>query len=75
MHLGLHRIKRLSFGPTNSLGIFQYEVTKVFAGLKGCITINDNLLVFGENEAEHSKNKAALLERAREKGITLKRPR
>ena len=44
-HLGLHRMKRLFFGPTNSSGIFHHEVTKVFAGLEGCITIRDNLLV------------------------------
>ena len=51
-------MKRLFFRPTNSSGIFHHELTKVFAGLKGCITIQDNLLVFGE--------------RAREKGVTLK---
>ena len=44
-HLGLHRMKRLLFGPTNSLGIFHHKVTKVFAGLTGCIKIYDNLLV------------------------------
>ena len=44
----------------------------MFAGLKGCITIHDNLLVFGENEDEHNRNMAAMLERAREKGVTLK---
>ena len=71
-HLGLHRMKRLFFGPTNSSGIFHHEVTKVFAGLKGCITIHDNLLVFGCDEDEHNRNMAGMLERAREKGVTLK---
>ena len=37
-HLGLHRMRRLFFGPTNSSGILHHEVTKVFAGLEGCIT-------------------------------------
>ena len=44
-HLGLYRMKRLFFGPTNSSGIFHHKVTKVFAGLEGCIMIHDNLLV------------------------------
>ena len=71
-HLELHRMKRLFFGPTNSSGIFNHEVTKVFTGLKGCITIHNNLLVYRGGEAEHNKNMSATLERAKEKGVTLK---
>ena len=71
-HLGLHRMKRLFFGPTNSSGIFHHKVTKVFTGLKGCITIHDNLLVFGKDEDEHNRNMAGMLERAKEKGVNLK---
>ena len=58
--------------PTNSPGIFHHEVTKVFACLKGCITIHDNLLVFGCDEDEHNRNMAGMLERAREEDVTLK---
>ena len=47
-------------------------MTKVFAGLRGCITIYDNLLVFGCDEDEHNRNMAAMLERAKVKGVTLK---
>ena len=71
-HLGLHCVKRLFFGPTNSSGIFHHEVTKVFAGLKGCVTIHDNLLVYGSDENEHNRNMVAMLERAKLKGVTLK---
>ena len=71
-HRGLHRMKRLFFGPTNSSGIFHHEVTKAFAGLRGCITIHDNLLVYGKDVWEHNRNLAAMLERARERGVTLK---
>ena len=60
-HLGIHRMKRLFFGPTNSLGIFHHKVTKVFVGLKGCITIHDNLLVYRGDKAEHNKSMAATL--------------
>ena len=72
LHLGLHCMKRLFFGPTNSSGIFHHEVTNVFAGLKGCITIHNNLLVYGCDEEEHNRNMAAMLQRAKEKGVALK---
>ena len=71
-HLGLHKMKRLFFGPSNSSGIFHHKVTKVFRGLEGCITIHDNLLVYGANEKEHNGNMAAMLEWAKKKGVTLK---
>ena len=65
-------MKRLFFGPTNSSGIFHHRVTKVFAGLRGCIMIHNNLLVFGRDEDEHNRNMSIMLERVREKGVTLK---
>ena len=71
-HLGLHKMERLIFGPTNSTDVFHHEDTKVFTGLKGCITIHDNLLVYGSDKDEHNRNMAGMLERAREKGVTLK---
>ena len=71
-HLGIHRTKRLIFGPTNSSGIFRQEDTKVFAGLKGCTMIHNNLQVYGSDEDEHNRNRTAMRERAKEKGVTLK---
>ena len=65
-------MKRLFFGPTNSSGIFHHKVTKVFAGPVGCITIHDNLLVYGGDETEQNRKMAATLERAKEKGFILK---
>ena len=71
-HLGLHRMKRLFFGPTNSSGIFHHEIKKTFEGVPGCITIHDNVLVYGRDGPEHNTNLRATLERAKEKGITFK---
>ena len=62
----------LFFGPINSTGIFHRQVQKAFAGVKGCITIHDNILVYGENIQEHNKALRDTLTRAQEKGITLK---
>ena len=71
-HKGLHRMKRLFFGPTNSSGIFHHEVRKAFAGVPGCISIHDNVLVHGRNADEHNRNLEATLQRAAERGITFK---
>ena len=71
-HEGLHRMERLFFGPTSSSGIFHHEVEKALRGVPGCISIHDNILVFGATAEEHRNNLRATLERCREKGITLK---
>ena len=71
-HKGLHRMKRLFFGPKNSSGIFHHKVRKAFTGIDGCITIHDNILLYGRNGEEHNRNLRATLQRAKEKGITFK---
>ena len=71
-HEGLHKMKRLFFGPKNSSGIFHHEVQKLFAGLPGCITLHDNVLVYGETGEAHNKNLKAVLQRAKDKGVTFK---
>ena len=71
-HEGLHRMERLYFGPTASSGIFHNEVRKCFAGLKGVITLHDNILVYGKDYDDHYNNLQQVLERCAEKGIVLK---
>ena len=71
-HLGLHRMKRLFFGPKNSSGIFHHEVRKALTGLPGCITIHDNVLIHGKGGQEHNNNLQTFCERAKEKGLTFK---
>ena len=65
-------MKRLFFGPKNSSGIFHHEVQKIFAGLPGCITLHDNVLVYGETGAAHNRNLKAVLQRAKDMGVTFK---
>ena len=71
-HQGLHRMKRLFFGPKNSSGIFHHEVQKAFTGVPGCTTIHDNVLVHGKNVEEHNHNLRATLQRAADRGVTFK---
>ena len=61
-HEGLHRMKRLFFGPVNSTGIFHHQVAKAFRGVKGCITIHDNVLIYGKDVEEHDRNFLATIQ-------------
>ena len=65
-------MNRVFFGLSNSMRILHYEVSKCFNGLEGCISIHNNLLVFGENVEGHNQNMKNMLERAKKGGITLK---
>ena len=71
-HEGIHRMKRLYFGPTASSGLFHSEVRKALNGLKGVTSIHDNILVWGKDYEDHLTNLKECLERCGQKGITLK---
>ena len=71
-HEGLHRMKRLYFGPMSATGIFHHAVHQQFAGVPGCISIHDNVLVYGATLEEHNKHLELTLTRAKERGITFK---
>ena len=71
-HEGLHRMKRLYFGPMSSTGIFHHTISQQFAGVPGCISIHDNVLVYGSTVEEHNRNLEMTLARAAERGITFK---
>ena len=69
-HRELHRMKRLFFGPTNSTGIFNHDVSKAFAGVQGCVNIHNNILIYGRDVEEHNTNLRATLVRAKARGVT-----
>jgi hypothetical protein len=71
-HEGLHRMKRLFFGPKAATGIFHNEVQKSFRGVEGVTTIHDNILVYGHTVEEHNVNLFNCLTRAKERGVRLK---
>lgn len=71
-HEGIHRMKRLYFGPTAASGIFHNEIRKAFTALQGITTLHDNILVTGKSEEEHYNNLRNCLIRCKEKGIILK---
>ena len=70
-HVGLYRYKILNFGTRSAGQIFQETVSKeITRDIVGCISISDDILVFGRNQKEHDQNLEKSFKRAREKEIT-----
>ena len=72
-HLGIFRYKRLNFGISSAAEIFQDIIRQTICDLNGVINMSDDILVHGEDQAEHDKNLRAVLTRLRDKGLSLNR--
>ena len=72
-HEGLHRFKVLFFGAKPASDIFHQKIKNALAGLEGCVSIHDNILVWGDTPEEHERNLDACLTRIAAKGLTLRR--
>ena len=72
-HEGLHRFKVLFFGASPATDLFHQRIKGSLAGLKGCTSIHDNIIVWGKDDAEHEENLSACLQRIGERGLTLRR--
>uniref|UniRef100_H3A6Z3 Gypsy retrotransposon integrase-like protein 1 n=1 Tax=Latimeria chalumnae TaxID=7897 RepID=H3A6Z3_LATCH len=71
MHVGLRRYKHLNFSISCAAEIFQNAIRETLSGLKGALNINDDILVYGMSTEDHNTNLQAVLQRLREKGLTL----
>lgn len=72
-HKGLFRYKRLNFGTSSAAEIFQNRIRQALQGLEGVENISDDILVHGRTQEEHDQRLRAVLQRLREKNITLNR--
>ena len=61
--------RRLPFGLNNSQDIFQARMDSILEGLKGVVSIADDVCVFGATEKEHDVNLINLMERAKREGL------
>ena len=66
---GRYCFQRLPFGLNVSQDIFQAAMDENLEGLEGVISITDDIVVFGKDEAEHDRNLHAQMIRARERGM------
>ena len=70
-HQGVMRYKRLIFGLSSASETYQYAIQTALQGLEGVRNISDDIVVFGKDVEEHDTRLHAVLERLREKHLTL----
>ena len=68
---GIFRYKRLSFGVNEAQEKYQHIITQTMACLKGVANIADDLVVHGQDSEEHDRNLIKVLERLKERGLTV----
>ncbi len=73
VHTGVYRYKRLIFGVSSASEQYQYEVANVLIGIEGADNISDDIIVHGSNQEIHDRRLHAVLQRLRERGLTLNR--
>ena len=73
-HIGLRRYKRLNFGVNSASEIFQNAISQVISGVQGAANISDDILLFSKGGiSEHRELLRKVLQRLRDKNITLNR--
>ena len=70
-HQGLYQYKRLTYGVTRAVSIFQRTIENVWKGLPGCCVRIDDILASGETDEIHLENLNRVLQRLLECGLKL----
>ena len=70
-HCGLYRYKRLMFGINSAPEVYQHVIQQTFQGCEGVANISDDIIVHGRSIEEHNKRLQQVLERLKEKNLTL----
>ena len=68
-HEGLHRFKVLFFGASPASDLFHEEIKTAMNGVPGCVSIHDNILVWGSTAEEHEANLEACLQRMEDRNL------
>ena len=70
-HKGLFRYKRLLFGASCAPESYQRIIQQVLEGCEGTHNISDDIIVFGNTQKEHDERLKKVMQRLRERGLTL----
>ena len=69
--VGRFCFNRLPFGITSAPEFYQKKMSHILSGLQGVACMMDDVLVFGQTQAEHDRRLKAVLERIKKAGATL----
>ena len=70
-HKGLYRYKRLMFGINSAPEIHQRIIQQILQAIPNCRNNADDIIIFAKNQEEHDKTLRLVLQRLREKNLTL----
>ena len=70
-HLGLYQYKRLTFGVSSAVSIFQRTIENVLKDLPGCCVRIDDILISGETDEVNLENLHRVLTRLQDCGLKL----
>lgn len=70
-HKGLYRYKRLMFGISSAPEKYQQVIQQVLQGIEGVKNISDDIVVYAETQIEHDRRVRQVMERLKQKGLTL----
>ncbi|KAJ8001173.1 hypothetical protein DPEC_G00188530 [Dallia pectoralis] len=72
-HLGLRRYKRLNFGISSAVEVFQNAICQTLQGITGVKNLSDDIIVYGKTQKDHDDSLRAVFQRLKDRGLTLNR--
>ena len=70
-HKGLNRYKKLNFGTNSDSEIIQHVIGVQIHDIPNAIKISDDIIIFGQTQADHDEALRAVFERFSHIGLTL----
>ena len=70
-HEGLFRYKKLNFGTNSASEIFQHAISEQTHHIQNAINISDDVIIYGQTQAEHDEALEAVFQPFSTKGLVL----
>ena len=68
---GRYSFKRMPFGIKSAAEVYQKRMTEIIQDIEGCEVIVDDIIIWGEDKAEHDRRLKQVLDRVRAKNLKL----
>ena len=69
-HIGLQRYKKLSFGISSALEVFQNAIQQLLENIPEAKNLSEDIIIYGKTQEEHDKTLRDAMTKLREKNIT-----